>query len=352
MKMTEKNHGGALMLFSILLMGALAVQASPIFFTGGVDGGGGKAVVCRDKESMQITKVEMLDLFEARTIYKNPNYQVHPIQDGEPYDNALRLFKGVHFGFLDSKADLLQNMTEAVVKYLEFTPDDVKLEPTEDSFHVFLPKSCFIEQAAVFTLGGSTEGWPRFFVDSEIWRAMDLTQKTALLMHETLYGAERQFFGEENSVRARHAIGLLMSDVKPVPFSFDRIPSKSLICSNHDKYQLTTEIVVTDDKMKAPDGSEVNIVRLSMIAFKGHYFLDNSSLIIANYNLNKFTATNVRQTETPLIFPTGLYSVFYEGEPYTIYLDNSGKKMDFKLGGHYSVDKNPVDLTCEWTKKL
>ncbi|MBP9708464.1 MAG: hypothetical protein KBD78_12540 [Oligoflexales bacterium] len=164
---------------------------------GGVDGGGGDAVVCRNFFG-GIKNAEMLDVWEGKNHYKL-SISESKVDYKLQIDNAIaKLPSNVDRALLKYFAsDALQNM--------EFISKNTKLAKIDDSYEVVVPKKCKIEQVAVF------QGDRKLLVDSEIWKKFSQTSRAALILHEANYFYNRTM-GAKDSRQSRYDVGLMLSN--------------------------------------------------------------------------------------------------------------------------------------------
>jgi hypothetical protein len=138
---------------------AILILLFPFLAAAGVmSGGGGKGVVCRDAEQ-KITSVELLDLWEARTLYANtPVMQEKDLQSG--VFAAVERLKNSYFYYgryesskttckdQDCVAEFLRNFAKP---FLSESPSVLRLHGvtltlTDDSYEAAHPENCAVEQ--------------------------------------------------------------------------------------------------------------------------------------------------------------------------------------------------------------
>ena len=169
--------------------------------SGGMNGGGGRAVVCR--KDGDIETAELLDLYEARVLY----------------GLTIRAARG------DAAADWKQTTVDLVNHFQDHwptSPNDSKriqdsidpfvtlislpnrLNNVLDSIEPVVPEKCAIEQAAYFY------GDDRLLVQSEIYDHLDTVNRSALKAHEYVYQKTRSK-GATDSRSARRFISYFYS---------------------------------------------------------------------------------------------------------------------------------------------
>lgn len=183
----------------LLIFGLMTLSISGFAQSGGVDGGGGKSVVCRAQDG-KITSAEILDFFEGRVQYSlNPQSSNASVEEQiEAAVTRLSSGRGANF------KHTLSSYVNFVQSNKVITPDGTSLLPVEDSHHVVVPKDCLVEQLANFTVQN------QILINGEIWNSLDNTNKAALIVHEALYKVFRDF-GATNSIRARKSVAIAFS---------------------------------------------------------------------------------------------------------------------------------------------
>ena len=205
-------------LIKILLLAAslecgLAFADTPSIF-GAISGGGGKGVVCRD-DLGSIQSVELLDLWEARTLFG----QVLVPSTGSLQGDVDRAVAGLKFsyyfngsgGFDEHGPFQGQEYVEAYLRleashFLQPYADLLRLRGiiltlTDDSYELAKPANCAIEQLVNYLPTG------RILLNQDLFDKMDMTSQAALITHEAYYAFLREMAGESTSIRARRAVG-------------------------------------------------------------------------------------------------------------------------------------------------
>lgn len=185
----------------MLLLGLMTLTVSSYAYSGGVDGGGGKSVVCRDNQG-KITSAELLDLYEGRIQYSYTQRISQDPIDKQVEDIVDRLAAGRGSSFKSFLMSYARFVSNAKV----ILPDGTGLEPVDDANNVIVPKNCKIEQLANFT------NQNQILVNGEIYNSLDDANKAALVVHEALYKIFRMY-GATNSVRARKSVALGFSNI-------------------------------------------------------------------------------------------------------------------------------------------
>jgi hypothetical protein len=205
------------MKYILTLIGlALSLQShsAQLLSFGGVDGGGGKGVLC---ESNGQRTVESLDLYEAKYVWgytvpasQNldgeikrvmPTYWTAEIEDPtQPipkYDE--KSFKSFN--------DMYQN---GFVSLMKFIPTGARIRPTPDATIILDPPSnCQIVQVLVYLDEGIGAG--SIAVDKEYWDLLDDQNRLAFFLHERDYKGRRDFTDTKTSDFIRKYIGALFA---------------------------------------------------------------------------------------------------------------------------------------------
>jgi hypothetical protein len=207
---------------AILLATTLSLQANAkLQVPEGVNSSGGaKVIVCRNHKG-SIKTVELLDLFEAKELYR---LNITPL--GKDFDSSI--------GGLDGKL-------AAIFKEMPMTPMDIwikqaqgnmvlvdsELEPVDDAKSPLKPPAgCDFEQLALYYQ--TDAGNPTLWVNQQLWDKMDFTNRAAMLAHEVVYEISRSG-GDTDSMRSRKIVGHLFSDFSIVPV-LNEIPKGAKSC--------------------------------------------------------------------------------------------------------------------------
>lgn len=219
---------------------------------GGMDGGGGNAVVCRDNDG-RVTRAKLLDLFEGEAL---DDLVPQKFDESLSFEDIAKLVaKNIDRGgggnnissvstITNSSGVVIERSTgvmpprnsysilswvQFVIKEFKVLPEEVGLEPIPDSGHFIFPRNCKIEQVAVYK-----DDSDRIFFVGDIWEAMDKTHKAALIVHEALYKNLRSP-SEPNSDRTRKAVALAFSGLQFRPL-LDGVPEGDMtICNSTDE---------------------------------------------------------------------------------------------------------------------
>lgn len=180
---------------------------------GGVDGGGGNGVVCRDS-SDSITSVRMLDLYEGEILYS--------LQFSDSFSTVENALKEVS---QKMHAPHLEYMFLSTLNNFKMLPTGVRLKPINDSGHIFIPSNCKIEQVANYYNS------KMIYVVSDFYNKMSLTDKVGLIVHETLYYMDR-LNNVTNSRYSRRVTAHALSDNFEFEAPYEDAPiKKGLFCT-------------------------------------------------------------------------------------------------------------------------
>ncbi len=191
---------------------ATPVMSQNNLSTGGVDGGGGKSIVCRDN-SNNIISAELLDLYEGRTMY-----HLSIVKSSDPVDKQIDLALKV---IPDNSA--ISAFVSVVKEKMIFLPPNTELKDVNDSFDIVFPSGCKAEQLAHYY---SDE---KILVNSDIWKHLTETDQAALILHEAIYRVNRSL-GATDSRQSRHAVMNLFSLETKWTNPNEGIPTDALNC--------------------------------------------------------------------------------------------------------------------------
>lgn len=166
-------------------------------YAGGMEGGGGNSVVCRNAQGRMIS-AELYDLFEGRSLYGYlPKLSTEDFRT-QTRKMAEKLYKATgHEFFIDE--------TERVLKEFRLLHPDAQLMPIDDNHSIIKPTNCDIFQTAVYRPN------KRVYFDSNIWALLNESNRAALVSHEVIYAFMRSSDKAQNSVRARQYVAFLYS---------------------------------------------------------------------------------------------------------------------------------------------
>lgn len=213
----------AVLLIILQFFFSYSVAAEVLY--GAVDGGGGRAVVCKDS-SDEIVSVESLDLYEARVQYgltlepEEQDLDTMLIKVGSKLEH---LGQGSRNQFLVNKTDIDRTFSK-----WRLLPPGTRLKPVDDSHEVLVPAGCEIVQIANYKNQNTV------LIVSDLWEKMSPLNQAALVFHESIYYWAR-FLGAEDSQRVRKVVGYLFS-TEVLERVYDGLPpyGETLFCSSKD----------------------------------------------------------------------------------------------------------------------
>jgi hypothetical protein len=240
---------------------------------GVVNGGGGKGVVCRNSDQ-SIKSVEVLDLWEARTLRDAiPEVSTGPL--AEVVDSALQRL-AFAFAISEVKASewseegklvcsgndcLLHDLRKTASQFLFPSKEvrrlrGVRLELTPDSMEQVHPDDCAIEQIVNYQPSRND-----VLINQELFEKMDRTNQAALIAHEALYKSLREAGNESNSLRVRRAIGFIFSGENKFTLPTSVQSSNGFIsCTSKDLDQYGTPLTIL---RFSKDYTQLNFVRFA-----------------------------------------------------------------------------------------
>ena len=255
----------------------LFLNASFVYGLGGVDGGGGNGIVCRDL-NRNITEVRMLDLYEGEILYG--------LQFSDRFNDIESALKEVANKMNNPYLEYLFLDTYQNFKML---PAGVRLEPINDSGHIFIPNNCKIEQVANYYNSKS------IYIVSDFFNKMSLTDQVGLIVHESLYATERAY-KVENSRYARRVTAHAISDNFYFDDPNDGAPTKKgLLCSTPTfesgnrigNYVINPNLKKTTSFWAMPINDSYANWRFQFLTINGHTVY-SKTYIDVDIDMNKF----------------------------------------------------------------
>ena len=163
--------------------------------------GGGKAVACY-KADGSLVSAELLDLYEARTLFGQPNIQTDETDFKKILDAALRKLKWTGYDLVG--IETAKQRLETLLKNLVFISPDERLVDIDDDYsQVAVPQACKKEQIAIY--GNDTVR-----IDLRLWSLLNPIDQAGLLLHESIYWLERNIKKIRDSRRARRVVALTL----------------------------------------------------------------------------------------------------------------------------------------------
>lgn len=191
--------------FTVLVLVLLSLQS----FAAKEVGNGGDVVVCSafGNDGEKSKTYELLDYYEARVmrgieINLNPylanNERALVTQVLQRFEKHNPLREKFYLKALEEFYQSQQMLT------------GVALEDVKDSYHVFLPAGCYIQQAIIQRDPEFSED-KRYLIDGDLWKNLDMVTKAGLILHEVIY-REAILAEHENSKYTRYLHSYLAAD--------------------------------------------------------------------------------------------------------------------------------------------
>lgn len=171
---------------------------------GGMDGGGGKVLICPTKSGFKTT---VLDLFEA----KASGFQID-MGPGRTLNEKIQfvLTRLENVAPFHAQAYAIW-ISDFLNKESAFYEDSI-LPSTEDTGLTILPRNCELVQVVVQRNEEETviPRMARYLVDKDAFLQLDIDSQVALIFHEMIY-REARARGEKTSLRSRYLTALVLS---------------------------------------------------------------------------------------------------------------------------------------------
>ena len=184
--------------------------------TGGMSGGGGRAIVCRNADR-SIRSAELLDLYEARVLFGLTLRSAESDLDRELNRSFATLELNLSWDLTSDPTEVADDI-QMFHTYSTFIAYPNVLKSVDDSEEPVIPQDCAIEQAAYFYQD------QRLLIQKEIWDSFDDLNKSALYVHEMTYFMARAFDDVTNSRTARKYVGYFFSTTPPSALYSEYLP--------------------------------------------------------------------------------------------------------------------------------
>lgn len=303
----------------LLVIGSLIVSAN--LWAGGVVGGGGMGVVCKNANGEE--SVRLLDIYEAQVAGKK-----FIELTGELLEDLHTIGKRI---YPRNPEKIGSFAVEALMNSFWFKniPEDTVLNPTDDALPALLPKECSIKQIA------SYQNQELIYVDQTLHEKLDYLNQLALVAHEYIYKNERD--GDVKDSRyTRLIIGMaLEKDLGIIPFDWsntylEKVDLAIKRCESIGVEQETEFYVL-------PKGYEVS-ESLNLIVFKklnGHTMLNLNAALVA------FPEGGEIKTETTRLLAAGMGQT-------NMTLRSMAQGLFISWSGYFPGDKfKNVEFACE-----
>lgn len=144
-------------------------------------GNGGDIVVCKTTTG-KFKSAELLDFYEARIQRKFE--LIEPKAHSSEKEIAEEMIERLSI-YGTNLSDMLKDFNEHFKKDANFL-SGIDLNDADDSFHLFLPKDCSLEQV-IIQREPLFAGDARYTVSADLWDLLDPFNKAGLILHEIVY---------------------------------------------------------------------------------------------------------------------------------------------------------------------
>jgi hypothetical protein len=172
-------------------------------------GNGGDAVVCRNNQG-DITKVELLDYYEARVMRGIiVNLGAPHLSVEEKVDLVLERLKIKAPNRFTYYKDLVSTFFDEA-KFIS----DIHLVDISDSENVIFGKGCVVEQLAIQHEPTFPQD-SRYLINKDLWDLMSPDHQAGLILHEIIYfdALNQETLPHENSKKVRYFNSYISSDL-------------------------------------------------------------------------------------------------------------------------------------------
>lgn len=180
--------------------------------SGGFDrGNGGDAIICLTPDKQET--VEVLDLFEQRTVYGKTLWTTINLSDSEEQILEKVIYRIENrYGNYGIALRRLYMEFWSKVQFGHWAA----LRDIDDEGRLVIPENCQLKQLAVQFTGPSSRSMSEFYMlNSQLWFKLSVIQRSGLILHELIYRTylmkhpEMEF---PNSQEIRKAVSVFMSD--------------------------------------------------------------------------------------------------------------------------------------------
>jgi hypothetical protein len=182
-------------------------------------GNGGRAVVCSNSNG-SLQSAELMDLYEGRTIREiNVDSSLLTLSRDQLFEFISKklisldpisgpvLVEKARLVLLDINA--LELGSRSPTNMVRFLSDHIA--EVNDSFEIFIPKNCSVEQFIIQRLPVYSED-RLLNIQKDIWAKLNSVNQIASIFHEILLNRAVFDFGVNNSVGSRYLISRLFSE--------------------------------------------------------------------------------------------------------------------------------------------
>lgn len=193
--------------FQNLIVVALMISGTQVWprAQGTETGNGGGVVVCRNKTTDAIEKVELLDYYEARVIR---NLKLDLGADTLSYDEKAQSVLSKMEKLTPIRAAKYRKLYNKFFSEAVMVPD-ANLDYIDDAASVVVPIGCKKEQASILRTPEFPED-ARYIISQILWDKLDNNSKAGLILHEIIY-QEALSLGETTSKTTRYFVGKITS---------------------------------------------------------------------------------------------------------------------------------------------
>lgn len=185
--------------FGITLLSSVFF-ANPILAKGGIAGGGGHGIVCKDKTLF-------LDIFESEIKYGNKIIEMN----GDVKERLALVIKKINSELVAPYSVMIRDALSYVQSksYSKFLADGLIIAPGLDLGNedgVIMPLGCHLTAVGYYSSSGFLE------VSKTTYDKLSLTDQAAFWLHEAVYKVARDLGRVSDSMRVRKFVGYLFAD--------------------------------------------------------------------------------------------------------------------------------------------
>ncbi len=202
----------------VLLSTIFAVSVSTLGFASTEVGNGGDVVSCPNLQNAAARTAELLDYYEARTMYGFPSQ----LSASASVEDNLNFLLSTFAKSEPEQAEKLSGWANTFFQEAAIMPG-VELVDIDDSKHIAFPTGCKVEQI-IIQKDVEYSFDKRYVINKDLWDLLDNANRAGLIFHELLYRDAIAHHGLKNGSRTLRLVnGLVASDQFHLVEPYERV---------------------------------------------------------------------------------------------------------------------------------
>lgn len=245
-------------ILKVILQASLPITflfVSPASAThGGMEGGGGKGVVCG-------SQLRVLDLYEIEVIHGDAVSKKYDDLDSNiavfgSDISAYRSDSYINPADPSLRKSVLDFIKGEILPKFSDIPEGTHLPLTPDATVPPLPPDCHEVQIAVYANDG------KIYRDRQLWDQLDIQNQAALILHEGIYHAAK-LEGAKTSDHTRRIVGLAFAEKLPEPMlkAIWKYSPPRVWCGTDDSSVVGFELYAVNESQNGQKGVGIYFAR-------------------------------------------------------------------------------------------